>query len=333
MIFCNEKYLCEEFDGIIMNFYKNKQSNWFANLSSVYFYLFLLPDEICLIRMLRPDLQFVRITHISVLFIIPILRTKMHIEMLSKNKIKLIQSLNRKKGRDESGLFLVEGNKMVEEALRSDFNVETLISTPSFLGQLAGLDSRAKELVEADKESIQKASLLQTPQDSMALVRLPANTEPEITPNADLMLALDFIQDPGNLGTILRIADWFGINTVICSENTVDAFNPKVVQASMGAIFRTNTVYTNLEKFLAKAVAAQLPVYGTFLDGKNIYTEPLSAKGIIVLGNEGNGISDPVSRLVTQKLVIPTFSTGKNKPESLNVAIATAICCSEFRRR
>lgn len=257
----------------------------------------------------------------------------MHIEMLSKNKIKLIQSLNRKKGRDESGLFLVEGNKMVEEALRSDFNVETLISTPSFLGQLAGLDSRAKELVEADKESIQKASLLQTPQDSMALVRLPANTEPEITPNTDLMLALDFIQDPGNLGTILRIADWFGINTVICSENTVDAFNPKVVQASMGAIFRTSTVYTNLEKFLAKAVAAQLPVYGTFLDGKNIYTEPLSAKGIIVLGNEGNGISDPVSRLVTQKLVIPTFSTGKNKPESLNVAIATAICCSEFRRR
>lgn len=253
--------------------------------------------------------------------------------MLSKNKIKLIQSLNRKKGRDESGLFLVEGNKMVEEALRSDFKVETLISTPSFLDELSALSSRAKELVEADKESIQKASLLQTAQDSMALVRLPANTEPEINSNTGLVLALDFIQDPGNLGTILRIADWFGINTVICSENTVDAFNPKVVQASMGAIFRINTVYTNLEKFLAEAVAMQLPVYGTFLDGRNIYTEPLTPNGIVVLGNEGNGISEPVSRLVTQKLVIPTFSTGKNKPESLNVAIATAICCSEFRRR
>lgn len=253
--------------------------------------------------------------------------------MLSKNKIKLIQSLNRKKDRDESGLFLVEGNKMVEEALRSEYKIETLVCTAQFAGQHPEIQSKAKEIIEADRDSIQKASLLQNPQEALAIVRQPETEQPELDLSTDLCLALDFIQDPGNLGTILRIADWFGISTVICSENTVDVFNPKVVQASMGAIFRIKTLYTNLESFLSETSEKQIPVYGTFMEGNNIYTEPLTKNGIVVLGNEGNGISDPIGKLVNRKIAIPTFSTNPNKAESLNVAIAASICCSEFRRR
>ena len=253
--------------------------------------------------------------------------------MLSKNKIKLIQSLNRKKDRDETGLFLIEGNKMVEEALRSEFKIETVICTPQFADQHPEMQSRAKEIIEADRDSIQKASLLQNPQEALAIVMQPEPNTPELNLKTELCLALDFIQDPGNLGTILRIADWFGIDTVICSENTVDVFNPKVVQASMGAVFRINTRYTDLEKFLTQTKESWIPVFGTFMDGNNIYTESLTKNGIIVLGNEGNGISESISRLVTRRISIPTFSTNPNKAESLNVAIAASICCSEFRRR
>jgi len=253
--------------------------------------------------------------------------------MLSKNKIKLIQSLNRKKDRDESGLFLVEGNKMVEETLRSEFEIATLVCTPQFANQHPEIQLRVKEIIEADRDSIQKASLLQNPQEALAIVAQPEIKIPKLNLNAELCLALDFIQDPGNLGTILRIADWFGIDTVICSENTVDVFNPKVVQASMGAIFRIKTMYTNLESFLLETSTNQIPVYGTFMDGNNIYQEQLTQNGIIVLGNEGNGISDQISELVTRRIAIPTFSTNTNKAESLNVAIAASICCSEFRRR
>lgn len=253
--------------------------------------------------------------------------------MLSKNKIKLIQSLNRKKDRDESGLFLVEGNKMVEEALRSEYQIETLVCTAQFADQHPEIQSKAKEIIETDKDLIQKASLLQNPQEALAIIMQPEIGIPELNLSTDLCLALDFIQDPGNLGTILRIADWFGIDTVICSENTVDAYNPKVVQASMGAIFRIKTLYSNLESFLLETSEKQIPVYGTFMDGNNIYTESLTRNGIVVLGNEGNGISESISRLVTRRIAIPTFSTNPNKAESLNVAIAASICCSEFRRR
>lgn len=253
--------------------------------------------------------------------------------MLSKNKIKLIQSINRKKGREETGLFLVEGTKMVEEALRSDYKIETLICTSEFLLQNPTAKYKAKELLETDSVTIQKASLLQSPQDSMALVYLPEPEKPKFNLDTDLVLALDFVQDPGNLGTILRVADWFGIETVICSSNTVDAYNPKVVQASMGAIFRVKIWYTNLDVFLTEASQNNIPVYGTFMNGKNIYTEKLSGNGIVVLGNEGNGISAEVSKFITRRIAIPTFSVQENKPESLNVAIAASIFCSEFRRR
>ena len=222
---------------------------------------------------------------------------------------------------------------MVEEALRSDYRIEALVCTTLFANQYPEIQSKANEIIESDKESIQKASLLQSPQEALAIVRQPVSSKPEMNLNIDLCLALDFIQDPGNLGTILRIADWFGIDTVICSENTVDVFNPKVVQASMGAIFRIKTWYTDLKCFLLENSKSQIPVYGTFMDGHNIYTELLTRNGIIVLGNEGNGISDQIGKLVNRRIAIPTFSTNTNKAESLNVAIAASICCSEFRRR
>lgn len=253
--------------------------------------------------------------------------------MLSKNKIKLIQSLNRKKNRDEAGVFLVEGNKMVEEALRSGFEIELVVCTSGFADQNPELSNYDAELIVTDSESISKASLLQNPQDALAIVCQPKNISPPVHLEKELCLALDFIQDPGNLGTILRIADWYGISQVVCSENTVDVYNPKVVQASMGAIFRVKTYVTDLATFIQTSVESNIPVYGTFLEGQNIYEQALTPNGMIVLGNEGNGISDPISRLVTHKLLIPSFSTHPNKPESLNVAIATAICCSEFRRR
>jgi len=253
--------------------------------------------------------------------------------MLSKNKIKLIQSLNRKKNRDETGLFLVEGNKMVEEALRSEFQVELLVCTSTFLDQNSDLSGLANELIETDFENLQKASLMQNPQDALALIRQPLNSRPEFNLNHDLVLALDFIQDPGNLGTIFRIADWFGISSIICSENTVDCYNPKVVQASMGAIFRIKPWYTALEDFLIEAEKERIPIYGTFLDKQNIYTEALTKNGVLIMGNEGNGISGEIGQLVSNRLFIPSFSVNESKTESLNVAIATAICCSEFRRR
>jgi TrmH family RNA methyltransferase len=253
--------------------------------------------------------------------------------MLSKNKIKLIQSLNRKKNRDETGLFLVEGNKMVEEALRSEFKVELLVCTSDFLNLNSELSGLANELIETDSESLQKASLMQNPQEALALVRQPVNSMPVFDPGRDLVLALDFIQDPGNLGTIFRIADWFGISSVICSENTVDCYNPKVVQASMGAIFRIKTWYTALDVFLSEAERKRIPIYGTFLDGQNIYAEKLTKNGVLIMGNEGNGISGEIGQLVSNRLFIPSFSVNESKTESLNVAIATAICCSEFRRR
>lgn len=253
--------------------------------------------------------------------------------MLSKSKIKLIQSLNIKKNRDESGVFLVEGNKMVEEAIRSGFGIEFLACTSGFAAQHPEIKHRANEWVETDSETISKASLLKNPQEALAIVVQQKNKSPEINPENELCLALDFIQDPGNLGTILRIADWFGISQVVCSENTVDVFNPKVVQASMGSIFRIKIGITELSGYIKNAATKGIPVYGTFLEGKNIYTETLTSNGIIVLGNEGNGISEPVRRLITNKLLIPNFSTNENKPESLNVAVAAAICCSEFRRR
>lgn len=246
---------------------------------------------------------------------------------LSKNKIKLIASLAKKKERDALGLFLAEGNKLVSDLLPY-FKCQTLICEKSFLAEHP--HPQAEEVMTAEKEEIRKASLLQSPQAALAIFHKPEyRLDPHI--KGKLILALDTIQDPGNLGTIIRVADWFGIEDIVCSLETVDVFNPKVVQATMGAIGRVRTHYLELDKFLSEH--ADSPIYGTFLNGEGIYKQELTSDGIVVMGNEGNGISETISGLVNKRLFIPNFPQGRTTSESLNVAMATGIICSEFRRR
>jgi TrmH family RNA methyltransferase len=233
--------------------------------------------------------------------------------VISKNDIKEIKALGQKKFRDERGLFVVEGEKLVAEALNSGFEVVA--------------HYRVEDIGE---DAMARISQLTHPSPALAIVRQPAPVTPAIQPD-ELVLALDGIRDPGNLGTILRIADWFGIHQILASEDTVEVYNPKVVQATMGAIFRVKVSYVKLAEYLRCPVKTD--VYGTFLDGDDIYQSPLTKGGIIVMGSEANGISPEVARSVTRRLYIPPFPAGAHTSESLNVAVATAITVSEFRRR
>ena len=252
--------------------------------------------------------------------------------MLSKAKIKFIQSLEHKKKRKEENLFVAEGPKVVGDLLPY-FACRLLIATPEWLH--THRPSNAAETIEVSDEELRKASFLKTPQEVLAVFEMPSTPLPSDLALHELCLALDDVQDPGNLGTIIRLADWFGIRHIICSKGTTDAFSPKTVQASMGAVARVAVHYTDLPEYLGaiRHNTPQVPIYGTFLEGNNIYNEPLSANGIIIMGNEGNGISHTVGDCVTHKLLIPNYPEGCVTSESLNVAIATAITCSEFRRR
>ena len=250
--------------------------------------------------------------------------------MISKNQLKYIRQLEQKKYRRREGVFVAEGTKVVGDLLQR-YRPKAVFATADWQAP-AGI---TPQLVTDDE--LRRISFLQHPQQVLALFPLPVSSQPSTvnskpsTPNSDLSLALDGVQDPGNLGTIIRIADWFGISTIICSEDTVDAWNPKVVQATMGSIARVNIIYLNLPDFL-DTLPADFPVYGTFLDGDNIYTQELTPNGLIIMGNEGNGISEAVRSKVNRRLLIPDFHQGPTA-DSLNVAIATAITCSEFRRR
>lgn len=248
--------------------------------------------------------------------------------MLSKSKIKFIRSLEKKKFRNESACFLAEGNKLVADILPL-FDCVCLIAKSSWMATQG--DIRAEELIWAEDNDIEKVSLLKTPQDVLAVFRQPAYTLDTGNLRNELSLVLDGLQDPGNLGTIVRVADWFGIKQLICSPDTVDIYNPKTVQATMGAIARVRIFYTPLVDFLKKM--DDVPVYGAFLEGNNIYEEKLSPAGLIVMGNEGNGIRHPVEKLIPHKLYIPNYPFGTETVESLNVSVATSIVCSEFRRR
>ena len=250
--------------------------------------------------------------------------------MLSKNKVKYIRSLEQKKYRNEYHSFVAEGNKLVADLLPV-FECELLIAKPSWMATQG--DIHAIELLVADEEDIQKASFLKSPQDVLAVFKLPFWSLEEVNPSAQLILALDGIQDPGNLGTIIRLADWFGIEHIVCSSDTADAFAPKVVQATMGALRHVKVYYTDLEAFLKKQQDLSVPLYGTFLDGENMYEKDLSKTGIIIMGNEGNGVKASIEKLVNEKLYIPSYPAERETSESLNVAIATAIVCAEFRRR
>ena len=247
---------------------------------------------------------------------------------LSKNKIRAITALSKKKERDEAGLFLAEGGKLVSDLLPA-FHCRTLVCTSSFMEEHP--HTKAEETILAEKEEIAKASLLQSPPSALAVFEKPRHAIDKGRIAKHLTLALDTIQDPGNLGTIIRVADWFGIEDIICSLETADVYNPKVVQATMGAIARVRVHYAELDRFLQGN--EEVPTYGTFLDGKNIYEQELTPNGIIVMGNEGNGISDKIGKLIQRRLFIPNYPTGRATSESLNVAMATGIVCSEFRRR
>ena len=248
--------------------------------------------------------------------------------MLSKNKIKYIRSLELKKNRKEEKAFVAEGHKLVGDLL-GHFPCRLLIATRAWLERNPEVD--ATEIIEVTQEELTRASLQKTPQEVLAIFGQPTyEMQPEVISD-HLCLALDDVQDPGNLGTIIRLADWFGIEHIFCSQGTVDVYNPKTIQATMGALARVKLYYCHLPSLIASL--RDVPVYGTFLDGENMYGKALSAHGLIVMGNEGNGIGEEVAKLVNERLYIPNYPPQRETSESLNVAVATAIICAEFRRR
>jgi len=247
--------------------------------------------------------------------------------MLSQNKIKYINSLHQKKYRQLNNCFIVEGEKMVFELLKSNLNTIDLYATADFISINKGIV--ANEIT--DKE-LKKISSLKTPNKVIAIAEIPMQDKTLFVQN-ELILVLDNIQDPGNLGTIIRTANWFGIKSIICSPDTVDAYNSKVIQSTMGAIFRTQIIYTNLPTFLLNAKGNGTLIYGTVLDGTNLHQTELLNHGLVVLGNESKGISDEIKDLIDVKIRIPDFPFGKSGMESLNVGIANAIVLAEFRRQ
>ena len=247
--------------------------------------------------------------------------------MISKNKIKYIRSLELKKNRNKEGKFVAEGFKVVDDLLALQ-PADLIVATQEWLH---GKHFAAQtEVIEVTEEELKKVSFLQHPQQVLAVFRQDTGSDYSINTN-ELNLALDGVQDPGNLGTIIRIADWFGITHIYCSQDTADVYNPKVVQATMGSIARVKVEYGDLLG-LVESLPDDVPIYGTLLDGDNIYQQTLENRGLIVMGNEGKGISPALAKKVNHKLLIPNFPEGRATADSLNVAIATAITCSEFRR-
>jgi len=248
--------------------------------------------------------------------------------MISKNQIKNINALSHKKMRDEMGLFVAEGGKLINDLLPA-FKLKECYATTEWLQE--NKNTQLKYVQEISFDELKKISNQKSPQGILAVFEKPTYM---LSTNVqqELCLALDDIQDPGNLGTIIRIADWFGIRSIICSTLTADAFGPKTVQATMGALARVKVHYTDLEQYLNQ-LPANFPVYGTFMEGENIYTEQLTENGLIVMGNEGNGISERISALLNRRITIPNYPKNEATSESLNVAVATSVVCAEFRRR
>ena len=241
--------------------------------------------------------------------------------MITRAEILDIKALATKQGREDLGAFIAEGEKLVGEIRISSLRIRRILQTKPIFAD--------GELI-SEKE-MERISQLKSANSVLAVVEMPKHKLALADPTKSLVLCLDRIQNPGNLGTIIRLADWFGISDIVCSEDTADCFNPKVVQATMGAILRVRVHYTNLTKWLGSH--KDTTVYGTFLEGENIYSAQLEKSGVIVMGNEGQGISDEVAKCVSHKLLIPPYPADRCGSESLNVAVATAVICSEFRRR
>lgn len=241
--------------------------------------------------------------------------------MVSKNQKKLIKSLYQKKYRKQHGLFVAEGKKVINELLEEGLKLHTLFTTKDIFD----IDLAHKYIIT--EEELKQISFLTTPQMALAVFYIPHSSGIE---DNGLVLVLDDIRDPGNLGTMIRLCDWFGVKDLVCSMQTVDCYNPKVIQATMGSITRVNINYTDLKDFLATKTK-DIKVYGTFMEGKSVYEEKLPKNAIVIMGNEANGISEDVQNLIDNRITIPQFGTNQ-KTESLNVATATAIVLSEFKR-
>lgn len=240
--------------------------------------------------------------------------------MISASQKKFVNSLKQKKFRTQYNSFLVEGVKMIDELFQYDYEVESIFATRSWIENNSGIDC-----TEVSEKELKSISSLKTPNEVLAVVKQKENQLVDVS--TQLTIALDFIQDPGNLGTIIRTADWFNIQNIICSEDAVDVYNPKVMQATMGSFFRLNIVYTSLTEFFSKN--DDLTVYGAVLDGDSVYDEQLNSTGtVLLMGNESKGISEELLPFITDKISIPKFGGA----ESLNVATATAILCSEYKR-
>ena len=244
---------------------------------------------------------------------------------MTRSDIQLVRSLSDKRGRSEHGLFVAEGAKLIGELRRSNLRIRRIFATEGLF--------EGPEVECVTEKEMERLSLLKTPSNSLAIVEIPRYRLDAAHVGQRLTLALDDVQNPGNLGTIIRLADWFGIGEILCSPATADCFNPKVVQATMGAILRVRVHYVELAPLLAQAAARGVPVYGTFLEGENLYDAQLTDGGIIVMGNEGRGVRPDVAQTVTRKLFIPPFPADRRASESLNVAMVTGVVCAEFRRR
>jgi len=246
--------------------------------------------------------------------------------MLSKSTIRFIKSLQVKKYRQAEQSFLIQGAKTVNETLASDFEISALLGTPDYLKSVnITLLGKAGEIIEVSEAELTSVSSVETNNSVLAVVKMKAQRNPRPDPS-NFSLVLDDIRDPGNLGTIIRTAEWYGISSIIASSETTDLYNPKVISATMGSFLRVNVSYVDLEEFL---VSVSMPVYGAFLKGENIHTLKFSKKGLIVIGNESKGISPDVEKYVTHRITIPRFGNA----ESLNASTATAIVLDNIRRK
>ena len=254
--------------------------------------------------------------------------------MISKNKAKFIISLQKKKVREEERLFIIEGDKLVKEFLAAKIPIKILVAKHEFMTSLpADLNGFVKEIEEVSNEELKHISTLKTPHNTLAVVPMPERELDASEVLKQLCVALDCVQDPGNLGTIIRAAAWFGIKNIVCSPDCVDVYNPKVIQASMGAILHVNIFYSDLEKLFKTAAKKKIPVFGTMLEGNSIYKHKLDNKGIILLGNESKGISEELVQYITEKIMIPGVIKATPGIESLNVSMAASIVFSEFLRK
>ena len=254
--------------------------------------------------------------------------------MVSKSKANFILSLQKKKEREKEGLFVIEGDKIVKEFLTAKVRIRTLVAKPEFINSLSKeLREYIEETESASFDELRKISTLKTPHNAIAVVAIPVYHMESADLLQNLTVALDSVQDPGNLGTIVRAAAWFGIKDIVCSENCVDVFNPKVIQSTMGAILNVRVHYRNLKEYLSYATGQEVPVFGALLEGESIYAHGLGSRGIILLGNESKGISEDLIPFITGRIKIPKFTTALYGIESLNVGMAASVIFSEFARR